>query len=749
MNAIASLADLSSASPISNDRDPDAKTVLHDDGSPSTAHLKRPDPYEVAKLKRWAGSVNIIFEEDENGEPEIAASELERLGQTVKREFDIDLNSCAEWKDEGKKAMDMATQNVQPKQYPWPRAANVIWPLMTSAAFQFAARAYPAIVPGPSVVKGVVIGSDKGVPAVGPDGNQATDPATGQPAWKTGQDGQPQAPGAKQDRADRIGDHMSYQLLDEQTEWEPETDAMLHRLPIIGCAFRKSFFDPKLKHNSSLVVAAENLVINYRARSLERAPRVTEIVSLYPLEIKENELAGVFRLIVYTQQPAMEGQGSSGPDSDAPIEFLEQHRWWDFDGDGYPEPYIVTADRFSGQVVRIVARYEVDGIIWNYTKGMIVKIDPVHYYTKYDFFPNIEGGIYGMGFGHLLRSLNESINTTLNMMLDAGHMQVVGGGFIGKGLSMSAGSLRFQPQEWKPVNAVGGVIRDNIVPLPAPGPSDVLFQLLGLLIEAGKDVAGVKDILTGEAMAANTPATTMLAMIEQGLKGFTAIYKRIHRSLKAELAKLYRLNGLYLDQDAQYKVGDEWRTVSQADYQKGSGVEPISDPTMVTDMQKLGRANLLLEFKDDSWMNGQKIRKRVLEAANVGKVDELFNANPPPNPAIVKAGLELELKKQELEVRQAHEEASLQLRARHDAALIEKEQANALLARAQAINQVAQAEKAAQQSGVMWADHMLEAIRVQLDAMGNSTTDTTAANIEPSTTTPGTPEAQPAAEAPQ
>lgn len=734
MNALPSLADFSA---INNRPDPNARTQLHEDGSPRVESLKGPEPEALERLTRWSKSVNILMEEDDKGQPEISDEELERIGMRVKREFDIDKTSCSEWFEDARKALEMATQKTQQKQYPWPMAANTIWPLMTTAALSFAARAYSAIVPSREVVKGLVFGSDDGEPLLGPDGQPVAGP-----------DGKPQfqvPPGAKQAVADRVGEHMSWQLLDEQTEWEPETDAMLHQLPIIGCMFRKSFFDAAVRHNSSLAIMPENLVINYHARSLERAPRITERLMLYPLEIKEAELAGVFRKINYTHQPSE--NGSDGSDEDAPVEFLEQHRWWDLDGDDYPEPYIVTAERFSGKVVRIVARYEPDGVQWNFTKGMIVKIDPVHYYTKYDFFPNIEGGVYGMGFGHLLRSLNESINTTLNMMLDAGHMQVVGGGFIGKGLSMSTGSMRFRPQEWKPVNAVGGAIRDNIVPLQTPGPSDVLFQLLGLLIEAGKDVAGIKDVLTGDAAAAGTAPTTMLALIEQGIKGFTAIYKRVHRSLKAELAKLYRLNGLYLDKDAGFRVGDAWKKISQADYQKGSGVEPISDPTQVTDMQKLARANMLLTFKDDPILSKQEIFKRAFRASNVERIDDLFNPNPAPNPAIIKAGLELQLKKQELDVKQRHEEASLQLREKHDAALIETEQANALLHRASAINQIAQADKAIGQANLGWANHALEVIKAQMDAQAQSEVDDTQAAIDPFETTPGTPEADAAAQA--
>lgn len=109
--------------------------------------------------------------------------------------------------------------------------------------------------------------------------------------------------------------------------------------------------------------------------------------------------------------------------------------------------------------------------------------------TKYDFIPNPDGGIYGLGFGQLLRPINEAVNSSLNMLIDAGHLQNAGGGFIAKGLSMNAGAVRFTLGEYKAVNVTGSVLRDSIVPFPAPGPSPVLFQLLGLMIEAGKEIS--------------------------------------------------------------------------------------------------------------------------------------------------------------------------------------------------------------------------------------------------------------------
>jgi len=88
------------------------------------------------------------------------------------------------------------------------------------------------------------------------------DAQTGQQAVQQGPDGQPQPvwsqpPGQKKERADKIGQHMSWQMLDEQEEWEPQRSALIV-LPIVGTCFRKSYFDPGMQRNVSETVDAKN-----------------------------------------------------------------------------------------------------------------------------------------------------------------------------------------------------------------------------------------------------------------------------------------------------------------------------------------------------------------------------------------------------------------------------------------------------------------------------------------------------------
>ena len=534
--------------------------------------------------------------------------DLGSIGQKVVREAMIDKNSRADWDDNMKVAMDLAMQVTEDKTFPWPKAANIKYPLLTTAAIQFAARAYPAIVPGRDIVKVKINGND--------------------PA------------GDKQERGDRVGRHMSWQLTEEMAEWEPDTDRLLHVLPITGVVFRKTWFDPNKGRNCSQMVLPQNLLIDYEAMSMDDAPRITQCFELYPHQITERMRGGTW--LKHDFGIANDSEG----DEDAPHEFYEQHRLLDLDDDGYPEPYIVTVHKDTGSVCRIVARFDEEGIKVN-EMGEIIRIKPIQYFTKYGFIPNPESAVYDLGFGMLMNPINQSVNTILNQMMDAGTLQNAGGGFIGKGLRLKGGSMRFRPGEFKPVDvSSGSKIADNIYHMQHQGPSPVLFNLLGLMIDAGKEIASVKDVLTGESQGANASPTTTLAMIEQGLKTFTAIFKRVHRSLKGELKKIYRLNRMYMAPESYFTLLDDPEAVHQADYEEESmDVVPVSDPTVVTDMQRLGKAQALLQFVGDPFFNQLQLRYRYLVAIGAENIEQIL-IEPEPQ---VDPKAELEMMKFQLE----------------------------------------------------------------------------------------------------
>lgn len=545
---------------------------------------------------------------------DLSDSELTQIGRDVCEGYQID---CQSREDEGwtklyEEGLKLARQVREAKSYPWQNAANIKYPLITVAAIQFAARAYPAVVDGYNVAKGKVLGepSDE-----------------------------------KTDRADRIGRHMSWQLLDQQPEWEADTDQMLHMLPVVGTVFRKTWFDPTLGFNTSEIITPDDLVVNYWSKA--EPVRMSQLCKWYPSECLTKMRSGVWLTI---ELNALSNEDNSN-DKQAPYSFVEQHCLIDLDGDGYPEPYIVTVHKETERVVRIVARYDENGITRN-GKGQIVSIKPVQYYTKYVFIPSLDGSYYGIGFGALLNPINQTIDTLINQLLDAGTLSNLQSGFISEDIQMKGGVTSFKPGEWK--RAPRGDLKQAILPLPVREPSQVLFNLLGLLIEAAKDITAVKDILTGETQGSNQAVGTTLAMIEQGLKVFTAIYKRIHRALKQELKLNYRLNALYLTDQEYFNFQDKEGAVARQDYNlEDVNVVPVSDPTIVTDMQKMARAQFMMEFRDQPGMDIKEINTRALRAASIDDIEGLFDKNPPqPPPEFVIKGQELELRDRETKLKE-------------------------------------------------------------------------------------------------
>ena len=598
----------------------------------------------------------------------------------------------------------------------WCGNSNVIFPLITVAAVQFQARAGGAIIPGRNVVKGVVIGKDQGVPNTDPQTGQVM-PMLDQQSGELvpGPDGQPQIdwkiePGEKRRRSDLIASHMSYQLLVEMEEWEEDTDRLLIMLPIAGCVFRKTYFDSTLDTNVSEIATAQNVVIQYYAKSMRRAPRVSERVTFYPSEIEEKMRGGVWTRHEFGRAVASGDDNENTEvvqgDIDAPHEFIEQHRRWDLDEDGYAEPYIVTVHRHTRKVVRIVARYDAEGV--KFRGEEIIAVKPVEYYTKFDFLPNPDGGIYGMGYGKLLCPLNDSVNTIINQLIDAGTLANSSTGFLGRGLSIHGGSVKFTKGEYKAVNAPGSRIRDAIVPLEFKEPSQVLFMLLGLLIEAAKDVSSIKDVMTGEASAGTMAPTTLLGLIDQGLTVFTGIYKRVHRSLGKEMSKLYRLNRIYLEEESGYRDGDEWQEITRQDYAVGGGVVPVSDPSMVSNMQKLARAELLNSYKDDPFVNQMEIRRRTLDAAEIPDIDDVLQEPQPQEPGELEQLQSMALKTQSIKI-QADIETEV--------AQAGSERVKQVKDLAQATLYLAQADKANGDQSIAWTAQQLDIIRVRMEGL--------------------------------
>lgn len=534
--------------------------------------------------------------------------DLRTIGLACKEELEQDLAARADWDEWYADAMKLALQVMEEKSFPWKNCSNVKFPLLTIAALNFHARAYPTLI-GPEVVEYRSTGEDKD--------------------------------GAKAAKAARVSAHQNYQLL-TASDWEEHADKALLVSPIMGCCFKKSLYDHDKKTTASVLVLPQNLVVPYYTASLEATPRVSELFSLTKNAFTTRLRRGQYLdwdytpnySAVTTQMDAARNEAQritpTSSVKDAPADFVEQHRYLDLDDDGYAEPYIVTFVRETGQICRIVPRFTMPDV--EYVDGnpnnKVAYIQPTHFYTKKPFIPSPDGGFYDLGLGMLLGPLNYAANSLINQLIDAGTMHNLGGGFLGRGVKIRRGENTFEPFEWKQVDSTGASLKDNIVPLPVRNPSDVLLQLLTFLVGYGEKISGSNDIAMGEIPGQNVKAETMAIANANGQRIFAAIYKRWWRSDKEEYCKLFKLTKTYIK--AAEAVVLHQGGASAADYEDmaDGNLYPIADPNVCSPETEQKIAMMCLQMARS--IPGQDVyeaQMRVYKAFRVQNPDLLF-----PNP---------------------------------------------------------------------------------------------------------------------
>jgi chaperonin GroES len=655
-------------------------------------------PTKPVALEKLISAVNIcdLLEKED----------LTTLGNTVMAGYQQDVQSRKDWEKRQANANKLALQVMEAKTDPWPNAANIKFPLVTVAAMQFQARAYPTLFSGVDLVKVRVIGEDN--------------------------------TGEKKGRAERIATHMSWQNLEQDPAWEEDSDKLCLVVPIAGCAFRKRVFEPGPQRQVSQIVLPRNLVVNYWTRSLDDSPRFTHTFYLNANNIRQRELDGRYRELshepgetVYQdgttrdapvrpdpiagedeiQAAKDQRQGINKPEADNVTPWFtgEQYCWFDLDGDGYEEPYIVTFDIGANVVRRVVARYRPSQVVFtggeklsdfadsegNYKlpDDKVYKITPVRIFTKYGFIPSPDGGFYDLGLGTLLGPLNSTVNSIINQMLDQGTMYTLGGGFLGRAFKGRGGPITFAPNQWHTLDVTSGDdLRKNVLPNPIREPSGTLLQLLGLIIQYAERIVQANDVQMGEQDMQNQKAETTRILNENGQRVYNGIYKRMWRASKYEYRVQYDLNAMFLEQDIDFEDLTSGRSalIRPDDYVGSSlDVRPAADPHIVSDGEAQKMAAMVVQRAQMApGYNRYRSELRFLKSMRVPNIEEIYpppkdpqsgkelpDYPPPPNPkllAVQQKGEELKLKQAEFQTEQRKDQTRLLLEVRESMARVEE-----------------------------------------------------------------------------
>lgn len=550
--------------------------------------------------------INLVDDLDEE--------KVAEIGGKCQSDFLKDVAARNEKDERLKQAEKLAKQVIEKKTYPFDGASNVKYPLITKAVIEFNARVSPLICNNGEVVKIKTYGGEDEI--VEEDGRPTIDEETG--LLKTEAD-------VKNNRAKKVRELMNW-LITDKTDWEDEKDRLTLVYALSGFAATKNYFDYGDSLPKSELVLPLSLYWE-EGKTFNKATRKSQIINISHNQVVENMRMGIFSKV----ESILEDKETENYD------LVEMHTLLDLDEDGYKEPYIVVFEKDSGEVLRIVARYTENDILRN-KNGEIARINPKEYFVYYEFMPCLDGSIFPLGLCDLLLFLNESINTNVNQLIDAGSLSNMQGGFISGNIRIKGGLQGFAPNEWKFVENAGLDISNNIVPLPTKEPSQTLFNLLGLLIDSGKEVGMLSDILNGDVAQELRP-TSVLALIEQGLSGFKAILKRLHRSLKEELKLYYDMIRDHLgDIKGFYPNSILLRDVTEKDFMDDYAIIPVSDEYYATSIEKAKRSEfyLGLAMSGNPFVNVEEATRRAFQTLGLENYSDLLVKPQPaqPDPAL-------------------------------------------------------------------------------------------------------------------
>ena len=549
-------------------------------------------------------TLNMQATFDSNLSEFVDEDDLEKMSSDLIADYETDKETRKDWEQGYTQGLDLLGFKYEERSQPFQGASGVTHPMLAESVTQFQAQAYKELLPAGGPVKCDIVG------AVNPQ---------------------------VEEQSKRVRDYMNYQITSVMEEYDPDMDQMLFFLALAGSSFKKVYYDANLGRAVAKFIPVEDLVVPYHSTDLETAPRITHVLKQNKNEVRKSQVNGFYRDVdlesmlpnesaIQEKYNSIEGVSPSDVQYDNECTLLEIHCDLDIPGfediglNGEPTgiklPYIITIDEGSGKVLSIYRNYKQE--------------DPqkkkIQYFVHYRFLPGL--GFYGFGLIHMLGGLSRSATSSLRQLIDAGTLSNLPAGFKARGLRIRDDDSPLQPGEFRDVDAPGGDLRANFVPLPYKEPSQTLFMLLSFCVDAGKRFAAVADAKISDSNNANPVGTTM-AMIEQGTKVMSAIHKRMHYAQKVEFRLLARVFQLYLPPEYPYNVSGGERTIKVQDFDERIDIIPVSDPNIFSMSQRiqLAQAQLQLAQSNPQIHNAYEAYRRMYQALGVQNVDAIL---PPP-----------------------------------------------------------------------------------------------------------------------
>jgi hypothetical protein len=527
------------------------------------------------KVTIGVGDMEIEIDPDEESDDDFNANlaedmdegELTELCGDLIGEFEEDVSSRKDWMQTYVDGLELLGMKIEDRTEPWPGACGVYHPLLSEALVKFQAETIMETFPSQGPVKTQIIGKET------PE---------------------------KKEAAVRVKDDMNYQLTEVMVEYRPEHERMLWGLGLAGNAFKKVYYDPSIERQVAIFVPAEDVIVPYGASNIQTSERVTHVMRKTENDLRKLQVAGFYRDVELgdpvdafdeVEKKIAEKMGFRAS-SDDRYKLLEMHvdidlpGYEDTDDDGEPTgialPYVVTIEKGTQTVLAIRRNWNPD----DDTK------QKRNHFVHYSYIPGF--GFYAFGLIHLIGAFAKSGTSIIRQLVDAGTLSNLPGGFKTKGLRVKGDDTPIAPAEFRDVDVASGTIKDNIMTLPYKEPSQVLYSLLGTIVEEGRRFASAADLKVSD-MSAQSPVGTTLAILERTLKVMSAVQARIHYSMKQEFKLLKNIIRDYTPEEYSYEPVEGAPRAKQSDYDDVD-VIPVSDPNAATMSQKVVQYQAVMQL---------------------------------------------------------------------------------------------------------------------------------------------------------
>jgi len=431
----------------------------------------------------------------------------------------------------------------------------------------------------------------------------------------------------KLDKAQRKADFMNWQTTEQMPEFRSELEQLSTQLPLGGGQYMKVMWNHQHRRPMTEFIPIDDVYLPFAATNFYAAERKTHVQYITKFEYGRRVKSGMY-IDVDLGSPndpefskssiandKIEGRKETSYNEDGLRTVFEVYTYLDF-GDG-AEPYILTIDKSSGLGLSLYRNWELNDELKN----------ELDWIVEFAFIP--WRGAYPIGLTHMIGGLSGAATGALRALLDSAHIQNIPTMLKLKG-GPGGQTLNLQPTEIAEID--GGAMIDDIrkiaMPIPFNGPSPVLFQLLGFLVDAGKGVVQT-SFENLSSQNPNQPVGTTMALIEQGMVVFSSIHTRLHSSMSKVLGILHRINSAYLtieDIEAQ-KSG---LNIDPSDFDGPLDIIPVSDPAIFSETQRFAQVQALMQRAAvaPQMYDARKIEEMFLRAMKIPDKDVL---NPLPN----------------------------------------------------------------------------------------------------------------------